>query len=171
MTRTRIAAMDLWSARMPIGAGWWDAAATNGFTWPSTDRDKFELDESLSPIVGYAATREGRIVEIMCSAEHPEASIQLLARACGDAIEKDFFRVRLDARSRGTVAPTADSGRRGISIPRGGPGNGLHGEYLQAAPVPQTDQPRSGPTGQRGRVAPPLPAWACWSTTRSTGCR
>jgi hypothetical protein len=59
--------------------------------------DKFELDESLAPIVGYAATREGRIVEIMCSSEHSEASIQLLARACGDAIERDFHRLRLDA--------------------------------------------------------------------------
>ena len=28
--------------------------------------DRFELDESLSPIVGYAATREGRILEMMC---------------------------------------------------------------------------------------------------------
>ena len=59
--------------------------------------DKIELDESLTPIVGYAATREGRIVEIMSAADHPEASVQLLARACGDAIEKDFLRVRLDA--------------------------------------------------------------------------
>ncbi len=58
--------------------------------------DRFELDESLSPIVGYAATREGRIVEMMCSREHPEASIQLLARVCGDAIERDFHRVQLD---------------------------------------------------------------------------
>ena len=36
---------------------------------------------------------EGRIVEIKCSTEHPEAAIQLLGRACGDAIEKDFLRV------------------------------------------------------------------------------
>ncbi len=61
--------------------------------------DKIELDASLAPIVGYAATREGRIVEIMSSPDHPEASVQLLARACGDAIEKDFFHVRLDAPS------------------------------------------------------------------------
>ena len=59
--------------------------------------DKIELDEALSPIVGYAATKEGRILEIMCSPEHPEASIQLLARACGDAIERDFHRMRVDA--------------------------------------------------------------------------
>ncbi|MHB8971114.1 MAG: GNAT family N-acetyltransferase [Pirellulaceae bacterium] len=59
--------------------------------------DRFELDESLSPIVAYAATREGRIVEMMCSPEHPEAALQLLARACGDAIERDFHHVRMDA--------------------------------------------------------------------------
>jgi predicted acetyltransferase len=59
--------------------------------------DKLELDEALTPIVGYAATREGRIIEIMNSAAHGEAAVQLLARACGDAIEKDFIRVRLDA--------------------------------------------------------------------------
>jgi predicted N-acetyltransferase YhbS len=59
--------------------------------------DRFELDESLSPIVAYAATREGRIVEMLCSQEHPEASMQLLARTCGDAIERDFHHVRLDA--------------------------------------------------------------------------
>ncbi len=62
--------------------------------------DKLELDDSLSPIVGYAAAREGRIVEIMCSPDHPEASVQLLGRACGDAIEKDFLQVRVDAAPR-----------------------------------------------------------------------
>jgi predicted acetyltransferase len=59
--------------------------------------DRLELDESLSPIVGYAAAREGRILEMMCSREHPEASIQLLARVCGDSIERDCLRVRMDA--------------------------------------------------------------------------
>jgi len=33
---------------------------------------------------------------MMCSQEHPEAAIQLLARACGDAIERDFHRVQFD---------------------------------------------------------------------------
>lgn len=59
--------------------------------------DRLELDESLSPIVGYAATRDGRILEMMCSGAHPDVSIQLLARVCGDAIERDFHPVRLDA--------------------------------------------------------------------------
>jgi hypothetical protein len=59
--------------------------------------DNFELDESLAPIVGYAVTQEGRILEITHAANHFEAAIQLLGRACSDAIEKDFVRVRLDA--------------------------------------------------------------------------
>jgi hypothetical protein len=59
--------------------------------------DKLELDDSLTPIVGYAAAHEGRIVELMTSAQHPEAGEQLLMRACADAIEKDYLRVRLDA--------------------------------------------------------------------------
>ena len=33
----------------------------------------------------------------MHSAEHPEAAVQLLTRACSDAIEKDYLQVRLDA--------------------------------------------------------------------------
>jgi predicted acetyltransferase len=59
--------------------------------------DKLELDDRLTPIVAYAAMKEGRIVEIMSSADHPEAVAALLARACGDAIEQDFHRVRIDA--------------------------------------------------------------------------
>ncbi len=59
--------------------------------------DKFELDDHLAPIVAYAAMKEGRIVEIMSSPDHPQAVAQLLARACGDAIEQDFHRVRIDA--------------------------------------------------------------------------
>ena len=58
--------------------------------------DKLELDETLAPIVGYAATKNGRIVEMMCAAAHPEASIQLLARACGDAMEQDHHLIRVD---------------------------------------------------------------------------
>jgi hypothetical protein len=59
--------------------------------------DKWELEESLQRIVGYAATREGRILETLCERDHPAAATQLLARACGDAIEQDFHQVRVDA--------------------------------------------------------------------------
>ena len=58
--------------------------------------DKFDLDDELSPIVGYAAMREGRIVELMGSPNHLRVPELLLARACGDAIERDYHRVRFD---------------------------------------------------------------------------
>jgi hypothetical protein len=33
----------------------------------------------------------------MCAREHPEAALQLLARACGDAIEQDIAHIQVDA--------------------------------------------------------------------------
>ena len=59
--------------------------------------DKLELDEELKPIVGYAVVKDGRILELMTSAEYPQAAAQLMERACGDAIERDHHPVRLDA--------------------------------------------------------------------------
>ncbi|MDA1053254.1 MAG: GNAT family N-acetyltransferase [Planctomycetota bacterium] len=59
--------------------------------------DKLELDDALTPIVGYAVMREGRIVELVTAPGHEDAAAQLLARACGDAIERDLHHVRLDA--------------------------------------------------------------------------
>jgi predicted N-acetyltransferase YhbS len=58
--------------------------------------DKLALDDQLAPIVGYAAVREDRIVEMMVTPEHPGAARQLLARACRDAIEQDLHHVRFD---------------------------------------------------------------------------
>ena len=52
--------------------------------------DKFQLDESLTPIVGYAATREGRIVEIMSTGDHHEASVQLLRAPAAMPSKKTF---------------------------------------------------------------------------------
>lgn len=59
-------------------------------------RDKLQLDDELTPIVGYAVTRGGRIVELIGSPGHPEATEQLLVRACGDAMEQDVHSIRLD---------------------------------------------------------------------------
>ncbi len=59
--------------------------------------DKLDLDGAMTPIVGYAVMKEGRIVELMTSQERPDAAAQLLARACGDAIERDQHTMRLDA--------------------------------------------------------------------------
>ena len=57
--------------------------------------DKLDLDET--PIVGYAVTKGDRIVEIMGDARLPAARTQLVARICGDAIERDVHSIRLDA--------------------------------------------------------------------------
>jgi predicted acetyltransferase len=57
--------------------------------------DKLDLNET--PIIGYAVTREGRIIEMMTDRSRPYAVTQLLTRVCGDAIERDMSAMRLDA--------------------------------------------------------------------------
>lgn len=59
--------------------------------------DRLELDDALTPIVGYAVMRESRIVELVTAPQHGDAAAKLLARACGDAIEHDLHHIRLDA--------------------------------------------------------------------------
>jgi predicted acetyltransferase len=51
--------------------------------------DKLELEENVAPIVGYAVLRQERVIELLSAPGHPTANYQLLARACGDAIEHD----------------------------------------------------------------------------------
>ena len=59
--------------------------------------DKIELNDTLTPIVGYAVVKDERIVELMTSSDLPRVAEQLLARTCRDAIEHDTHHVRLDA--------------------------------------------------------------------------
>ena len=59
--------------------------------------DKLELNETASPIVGYAVTKQGRIVELHVVPGHTTVARQLIARACSDAIEWDYHTVQLDA--------------------------------------------------------------------------
>jgi hypothetical protein len=59
--------------------------------------DRCELDMTGAPIVGYAVTKEDRILELMADPAHPTAARQLLARACGDAIERDCHSIMLHA--------------------------------------------------------------------------
>lgn len=56
--------------------------------------DRFELDPTSSPIVGYAVIRDDEILELVTSPEHPQAAEELLARACSEAIERDNHTVR-----------------------------------------------------------------------------
>jgi hypothetical protein len=59
--------------------------------------DKLELEETIAPIVGYAVLRQERVIELLTAPDHPSANQQLLARACGDAIEHDRQDVVLSA--------------------------------------------------------------------------
>jgi hypothetical protein len=60
-------------------------------------RDRPEGEEFEVPIVGYAAIRGQRIVELLTDAGHPGAAVDLLVRACGDAIECDRYTISLYA--------------------------------------------------------------------------
>lgn len=58
---------------------------------------RFHLERGADSMVGYAATRQGRIIELVTSTGHPEAAEALVSRICADAIEQDGQFVRLDA--------------------------------------------------------------------------
>jgi GNAT superfamily N-acetyltransferase len=57
--------------------------------------DLWDLKESSTRVVGYAAIKGDKIVEIVVARERRKAAMELLARACGDAIEQDHRRVSL----------------------------------------------------------------------------
>ena len=57
----------------------------------------WDLDETNTPIVGYAAIQGGAIVELMTAPGRRKAAIELLARVCGDAIEQDRHCISLHA--------------------------------------------------------------------------
>jgi predicted N-acetyltransferase YhbS len=57
--------------------------------------DLWDLKESSTRIVGYAAIKGDRIVELVAIRERRKATMELLARACGDAIEQDHRRIAL----------------------------------------------------------------------------
>jgi hypothetical protein len=57
------------------------------------DTDPYDLRAG---VVAYAAVKDGRIVELVDSSGG-DAGLQLLTRACSDAIERDQHTIRLDA--------------------------------------------------------------------------
>jgi len=57
---------------------------------------EIELDGTFSAIVGYAAARNERIVELATTPERPDAAARLLARFCSDAVERDLREIRVD---------------------------------------------------------------------------
>jgi hypothetical protein len=72
-----------------------------------------EGDAESETIVGYAVMHRGRIVELIAYQQREDVKAELLARACGDAIERDEHVVRFD----------------------GPPGDGLHEVFKQAGGV------------------------------------
>lgn len=56
---------------------------------------RFDFDFDDGAIVGYCVQRDDRILELVASPQHPGVSERLLARACGEAIERDNHVVRL----------------------------------------------------------------------------
>ncbi len=59
--------------------------------------DRLDLNETNAPIVGYAAIHRDRVVELLTNPAYPTAAIQLLARACSDALERRGNDITLEA--------------------------------------------------------------------------
>jgi len=72
-------------------------------------------------LAGYAVVSRQRIVELVADPRHPDAQRQLLARACGDAVELGWHEVRLDAAPADPLHPLfLEAGGKGIFGPRDG---------------------------------------------------
>ena len=59
--------------------------------------DLWDLKEARTPIVGYAVLKGHRIIELMTAPGRRKAAAELLAHACGDAIECDYHSVAMCA--------------------------------------------------------------------------
>lgn len=56
---------------------------------------RFDFDFDDAAIVGYCVQQDDKILELVASPKHPGTAERLLARACGEAIERDHHVVRL----------------------------------------------------------------------------
>jgi predicted acetyltransferase len=59
--------------------------------------DNFELEDDPNKLVGYLITCEDRVLELATAGSHPHVARELLARACSEAIERDYHMVTLHA--------------------------------------------------------------------------
>ncbi len=59
--------------------------------------DNFELEDDPTRLVGYLITSEDRVLEIATAQTHRHLAPELLARACSEAIERDYHMVTLHA--------------------------------------------------------------------------
>jgi ribosomal protein S18 acetylase RimI-like enzyme len=59
--------------------------------------DLWDFKESSTRLVGYAAIKGKKIIELVTVPDRQKVAMELLARACGDAIEQDHCRIALHA--------------------------------------------------------------------------
>ena len=59
--------------------------------------DLWDFKETSTRVVGYAAIRAEKIIELVTVPDRRKVAMELLARACGDAIEQDHRRISLQA--------------------------------------------------------------------------
>ncbi|MGE0610420.1 MAG: enhanced intracellular survival protein Eis [Pirellulales bacterium] len=59
--------------------------------------DRWELEDDHSPIVGYVIIKDNQILEMMTDPAYPRAATGLVARACGEALERDLTSVTFHA--------------------------------------------------------------------------
>jgi len=59
--------------------------------------DNFELEDNPAKIVGYVIIAEDRVLELATAKTHRHVARELLARACSEAIERDYHMVTLHA--------------------------------------------------------------------------
>ena len=84
--------------------------------------DLLELEETTTPIVGYAVARGERILELMTAPDDRRAAVELLARACGDAIEQNRHWLTLHGPKENCLHKLFHwaGGRRNLEEPDGG---------------------------------------------------
>lgn len=104
----------------------------NFFDSPETEpSEPSELPETLpidtsAPIVGYVVTKDDRVLELVADPGRPDVARRLLARACQDAIERDFHGIQLHATTGGTLGAlfeavtSADAPTRRPTAPHAG---------------------------------------------------
>jgi len=59
--------------------------------------DLWDFKETSTRLVGYAAIKGEKILELITVPERRKVAMELLARACGDAVEQDRYRISLHA--------------------------------------------------------------------------
>ncbi|HVU89772.1 MAG TPA: GNAT family N-acetyltransferase [Pirellulales bacterium] len=59
--------------------------------------DNFELEDDPTKLVGYLITSEDRVLELAAARTHRHVARELLARACSEAIERDYNMLTLHA--------------------------------------------------------------------------